>query len=482
MDVLLERIESLPYDFPPGTEAVQLSSVPAEEHEQVAQMASEVTPLCDREMCGLLRGFLKYKMAQGSSVERATYASMTVREFFTRLLCKRPLAFWGTGDRHVLSTTRVERQLQSHQFGGFEEIGMEEQQAPLLLEDYLSYDEMQLSALISVAVPTLFVNSGGRDSKCLLGERGSFQETGIIVACVGARMVNGRRMEAEHMLVTADCDTAHGYGRQGQDTAAGNRLSAWARFYGLEYFPSHAEAADDEGRGRYHRIQSQCHYCWETHDSVWTDDGRQYCKECITWYYGTAPAQAPDAVSYLDGLVYKRRIRTTVEPFLIYASQVGAKHRNTAGHGAHARVKGLGLGCWWVTPVQERLMKDVYSEVMEARKLSGIDVLEFAYFPSEDVPAGSGHIKVSASKCGFAEPVGERLLVTMYAWDGNAHPGNEWWGEDGSGWNLCMTDDSAAASCSLIASLQHPAVNVERLSAASAQMLTRDGALVGFVE
>merc|ERR1712070_995732 len=117
---------------------------------------------------------------------------------------------------------------------------------------------------------------------------------------------------------------------------------------------------------------------------------------------------------------------------------------------------------------------------MEERTLPGIDVLEFAFFPSKEVPAEAGHIEVRASKCGFAEPVGDRLLVAMYAWDSNSHPGNEWWGEDGSGWNLCMSDDSAAASCSLIASLQHPAINGERLSAAATMMVTREGALLEF--
>merc|ERR1719210_874428 len=150
MDVLLARIQALPYDFPLGTEAVQLSSVPAEKHEQVVRMAKKVTPLCDAGMCDLLCGFLEHKRAQGSSVERATYASMTPCELFTRLLRKRPLAFWGTGDRHVLATTKSGRQLKSEQWGGFEEIGSDEQHAPLLLQDYLSYDEMQLSALISV--------------------------------------------------------------------------------------------------------------------------------------------------------------------------------------------------------------------------------------------------------------------------------------------------------------------------------------------
>eukprot|EP00747_Dinoflagellata_sp_TGD_P201790 gnl/TRDRNA2_/TRDRNA2_75270_c0_seq1.p1 gnl/TRDRNA2_/TRDRNA2_75270_c0~~gnl/TRDRNA2_/TRDRNA2_75270_c0_seq1.p1 ORF type:complete len:294 (+),score=32.76 gnl/TRDRNA2_/TRDRNA2_75270_c0_seq1:576-1457(+) len=292
-------------------------------------------------------------------------------------------------------------------------------------------------------------------------------------------MVKERRMEAEHMLVTPECDAAHGYGR---DCVSGSRLSGWARFYGLDCFPSHSEAAAEEGQGRYHRIQSQCRCCWELSDAVWTDAGHKYCESCMTWWYdGSAPAWEPDTASYLDGLVYKRRVRATVEPFLVYASQLGEKHRVSACHGAHVRVTGLGLGCWWVTPLQEVLIKEVYSEVIQIRTLPGIDILEFANFPSGDVPTQSEHIEVRASKCGFAEPVGERLLVAMYAWDGNSHPGNEWWGEDSSGWNLCMSDDSTAASCSLIASLQHPAVNVERLSAASAQMLTMEGTFVGFL-
>ena len=103
--------------------------------------------------------------------------------------------------------------------------------------------------------------------------------------------------------------------------------------------------------------------------------------------------------------------------------------------------------------MQEVLMKEVYSEVMAERQLLGIVVLEFAFFPSEDVPAGSGRIEVRASSCSFAEPVGEHLLVAMYAWDGNAYPGNEWWAENGTGRHLTRSDDSAAASDSSVISL-----------------------------
>lgn len=479
METLLARVAALPYDFPPGTEAVHLSGVRPDRYEEVARLAAEVTPICTEEVRDLLCAFLAHKRAEGSSAERLLYESMDEFELFTRLLRKRPISFWGSGDRYILPTTACARQLSSQQWGGFEEIGGDRENAPLLLEDYLSYDEMQISALISVAVPTLFINSGDRSSKCLPGVPGSFQDSGVIVACVGARLVKEGRMEAEHMLITPQCDADRGYGlRQGE---AGGRLSAWARFYGIEHFPSYEEAVAAEGHGRYHRVHSSCQSCHSVRDEVWTVHGQQYCESCMSDYYGTAPTEPPDDPLYLDGLVYKRRISATVEPFLEYASQVGSTHRSTSGCGAHVRVKGLGLGAWWVDPVQEVLMKEVYADLLEARSLPGIDVLEFCFFPSEDVPSPPRHIDTRATKCSFADPVGDRLLVTMYAWDGNAHPGNEWWAESGSGRYLGMTDDSAAASCSLITSLQHPIVNAERNSAASAQMLRRGGALIGLL-
>jgi len=427
----------------------------------------------------LLLDFLEHKREHGAPAERALYTSMTCSELFTRLLCQRPLAFWGPGDRHVLATTLSGRQLEAQQWGGFEAIGGEKQQTPLVLENYLSYDEMQLSALISVVVPTIFINRGDRNSQCMAGQQGSFQEDGIIVACIGARMVKEQRMEAEHMLVTPLRDTADGDGCQQTD----GRLLAWARFYGISHFPSHAEAAEaskQEGQGRFHRIPTKCQCCQEEHLEVWTDKGGTYCQGCMIWYNGVAPTEAPDDASYLDGLVYKRRIRATVEPFLVSASQHGTTHRAKVGCGAHVRVKALGLGCWWVTPVQEVLMKEVYSEVLQEAELPGIDVLEFAFFPSDSLPAGSQRIDVRSSKAGFAEPVDKHLLVTMYAWDGNSHPGNEWWAENGNGQYLGMSDDSAAASCSLLSSLQHPAINTERLSAKAAQVLTKEGNMRAF--
>lgn len=475
MDTLLARVQALPYDFPPGTEAVHLRSVPRTKQEQVSSMAAGVTPICAQGVLELLDSFLKHKCSAGAAVEQSFYASMTCASLFTRLLCARPLAFWGHGDRYVLQEQAGGgRELKADRRGGFEEIGTDEQQRPLVLEDYLSYDEMQMAALISVAVPSLFVNSGDRGSKCLPGEAGSFQESGVIIGCVGARMVKEGRMESEHMLVTPRCTAALGYGPQ-QD-ASGERLSHWARFYRVEHLPSYEEATAAEDSGRFQRLEVKCQWCNIAQDKVWMDQGKEYCAKCMTWYYGSAPQGAPSRPSFLDGKIYKGRIRATVEPFLVYTSHLGITHEASAGRGAHVRVKGLGLGAWWVHPVQERLMKEVYAEVLAARELPGIEVLEFAFFPSPAVPVVSGSVQIRASSASLAEPVeAGMLLVTMYAWDGNAHPGNEWWAESGCGKYLGMTDDSAAASCSLITSLQHPAVNRERLCAAAAQVLRTDG-------
>ena len=158
-----------------------------------------------------------------------------------------------------------------------------------------------------------------------------------MVACVGARLVKDDLMESEHMVI-----------RPGASGGVDSRLAGWAWFYGIDRFPSYAEAAKECTEAATQKRQSRYHCIQES---------------------------ASDAVSYLDGLVYKRRIRATVEPFLVYASELGEEHRASTGHGAHVRAKGLGLGAWWKTPVQEVLMKEVYSEVMAERQLLGIVVL-----------------------------------------------------------------------------------------------------------
>jgi len=69
---------------------------------------------------------------------------------------------------------------------GFGDVGTDSENE-LRLVDVLSYDEMAVSALLSVATPTHFINSGSRGNCGKAGEAGSFESQGVYVGVVGAR-------------------------------------------------------------------------------------------------------------------------------------------------------------------------------------------------------------------------------------------------------------------------------------------------------
>jgi hypothetical protein len=108
-------------------------------------------------------------------------------------------------------------------------------------------------------------------------------------------------------------------------------------------------------------------------------------------------------------------------------------------------------------------MTDVYAEVLADHPRIGtwISDLDFSWFPSGTTCGGIrdggrvGDVTIHFSGRAPADPIEEkRLVVAMYAWDGNSYPGNEYW--EGA---LAASGDPAAAGCSMIAELQNPDVN-----------------------
>ena len=154
---LHEAAERLPYELPTTAalddlERAQTDPTLAREW---ADHAAAVRPVLHERVVPLLKSFLRTKQRLGSAVERRLYAAMTPAALLDRMLRKRPLAFLSKSDDYRL------RDGVTQGSGGFERIGTADEGAgPLRLEQLMSYDEMAIAALLSVAVPTHFYNDG----------------------------------------------------------------------------------------------------------------------------------------------------------------------------------------------------------------------------------------------------------------------------------------------------------------------------------
>lgn len=414
---LVEASAALPYAQPTGDNRIaRLASRAA----QVEAHASSVRPILHTRTRTLIEEFLAALRELGTPRERALYAGMDVASFVTRLLSRRPLAFLNPSDVYLLRNGSGGR-------GGFEAIGTEREQGALRLSELISYDEMAISALLGVSVPTHFINAGGRDNCGRRGAPGSFIERGVYVGLIGARFERAERMEWQQLLVTAGQNTAaKGYGAA---AAAEQRETAlrrcWARFFGRDYLPSFGEAAAHSGSARYLEVPR---------------------------------------LGLLDVELYRQRLRASIEPFLLDADARAA----AAGRRAYVHVVGLGLGVWRVHPRQEALMVETYAELLRELALPNLADLDFSWFPNSSRCGGVGDggvfeteelaVRIHFSRRDPAARLegesAEKLLVAMYAWDANAFPGNEYW--MGS---LSASGDPAAACCSNIPELQNPDLN-----------------------
>lgn len=389
--------------------------------ENIASHARNTYPILQGKVASLIDDFLAYKKTSGSSVEKKLYAQMNRDEFINRLLTKRPLMFMTHSDSYLLRDGKTQGK------GGFEEIGTNNEKAPLTLMNYCSYDEMQIAALLGVSVPTYFINDGDRNNQGKKGVPGSYQEQGVYVGLVGARFEKPGLMEWQHMIITPEQNTVkNGYGKS---NTINPKLILWSKFYGL-IFPTFDEARTDK-TGRY-----------------------------ISFDNGT---------KYFDSAVYKARLTLVIEPFLLDAHERGVRNNKKV----YVHAVGLGLGVWQVLPAQTQLMLDVYAEIIKKYDVSQIADIDFSWFTGVDNCCGvynGGTFKTSPNKIRIhfskRNPAAllqgveaEKLLVACYAWDGNSYPGNEYW--QGL---LNASGDPAAACCSTIPELQNPEIN-DRVSA-----------------
>lgn len=360
-------------------EALGLSDI------EISKAINETEMLIPEDVKELAADFLKWKWVHGTPIERAVYKNMSVETFLHRLLTKRPLVFFTDNDAYL-----AEGKDKPVPYGkdDFDAIGTI-QELNLSLTDYLSYDEMQISAFLGFATPTFFINEGDRNNNGVNGKKGTFIENGVYSGLVGARFERPGKMEDEHMIVRAP------------SPRNARKDEIWAKFYGLDRFPTLSDV--DKEPNRFIKLK----------------DGE-----------------------FLDLAVYKACMKKRLEAFM-----ADAANRGSASKPAYIHLVGLGLGVWaphasgqnakFVQEVMKNIQFEVYQEIIKAGDFKNVSDLDFSYFFTADKPKinefkdKNGHVVhlhfTNNNPAQITEEKKGKTLVALFAWDSNSFPGNEYW-------------------------------------------------------
>ncbi|RZC37418.1 uncharacterized protein BDFB_004424, partial [Asbolus verrucosus] len=441
LTTIIER--SSKFDIPFPTETVRCNYLkrkiaPEELHKNI----NSAYPVIHEQALLLCAIFLDYQRKFGN-IE--FYKDMTLLQFIDRLLDKRAVAFVGSSD-HYLLLNKVKGS------GNWESVGTPDETPPLTLETCLSYDEIKLSALLSVSSHSYFINDGARNN---YGEyetkRQKVEEKGVIIGLIGARLEKENVMEYREIMKTKEQNNERfGYGKiigSGVDHSAVPTLQGkFLEFYG--------------------------------DDNASYDELLNKLKSSPDRYIDM------DEGAYFDKLMFERRIALSIDTLLIEAN---ARAREE-GKKAYIHVVGLGLGVWKICRDQDKIFLDTFAKRLETLKdmLTDVSDVRFAYIrhnmagPYKNGDRVNGikiHIENKNPQEKLRDADEGKLLVVSYPWDGNALPGNEFWlGPE----NLAASGDPAAAASSQIAELHNCHIN-DKVRARNLRIATLQG-LVTFQE
>ena len=368
--------------------------------------------LIPKRIIKLLHDFIAFKNLHGSSVEKEVYHSMTEGQLIRRIFEKRAVTFVGSDDSYTLRDG-------SRGIGHWEDVGTDYEGGKVILKDYLSYDEIELSAFVSLSCFTPFLNNGSRHNcGSVVQER---QPNGVYIGQIGTRFQKHNHMDYRFMMIDPDQNTReNGYGPD-NTSIKGQFLSLWANFLGVNYFPTHDEAMQDPDK-----------------------------------WLGRKPTASQSSIAHLNIEVYRRRVGINAEVFLKEANDRAQKLNKKA----FCHAVGLGLGVWAVDrKLQQHITVEVHLDILNSSNYDHISHLYFAWF--NDVadcdeiswPNQINGVQIHFGQREPAEPLEDPnlLLVANWAADANAFVGNEYW--DGF---LGSSGDPAAASCSFIAYFGNP--------------------------
>eukprot|EP01127_Copromyxa_protea_P012375 TRINITY_DN321_c0_g1_i2.p1 TRINITY_DN321_c0_g1~~TRINITY_DN321_c0_g1_i2.p1 ORF type:complete len:1568 (-),score=371.64 TRINITY_DN321_c0_g1_i2:268-4602(-) len=448
VDLFYKNPQQFGVEFPTSNNL--LPNICGDDKEKIAlclEHAADTRTIVHRKVLPLIREYLALKKEQGTKAEKEVYRGMTVESFTTRLFLKRPLTFYQGSDDTLLRDGNTHRD--------WTKVGSDAE-GNIKLRDYMSYDELLISALFGIASPTLFINNGDRKNCGRVAfDVSTYEREGVFVGLVGTRFERMTKMESIHMLVNQkESVPEKGYGKDGERvTVQSQNLQIWAKFYqqgnlkeGDYYFPSWQECVEEYEASQDAEVLS------EAGQLRWKNIKYLKVKEDL----------------FLNIEVYKMRLRLVIEAFLT-AADTYAKNANKT---AFCHAIGLGLGSWGLKPFlaeQAEIIMLCYYELLSEKSFPAISDLAFAWFPEtilefcgkkngEVLVTPKNKVTIRIGNRNPSDPVrdSKKLLVAQYAWDSNAFPGNEYWL---GARHLTMSGDPAAACSSTIVQLQNPMIN-----------------------
>ncbi|XP_057663816.1 uncharacterized protein LOC130898489 isoform X2 [Diorhabda carinulata] len=434
VDDIVKKSDAFPLKFPTTTNKCAHLKLLVSEN-VLNRNINSAYPVIHASVLKLCCDFLLYKRQHGSNREQKYYKNKNVMDLINRLLVKRPAVFVGPDDKYLLLDGTFGR-------GSWENIGTDYEKPPLTLDNYLSYDELKISSLLSISSYTHFMNKGHRSNSGVYEEdRSAIEGEGIIIGIVGPRLPKTNAVENQEIIFSKQSQTKeNGFGK----SVINSIPKLFADFYGeecLDYKEMLKKKADDT-QGRYVLLLK--------HEYIF------------------------------DNIFYYKRLTISIDTLLGEANTRG----KNASKFSFLHVVGIGLGVWKISPHQDKAFMDAFaSRILSlGPKLHQISDICFAYInetkcgdfgngeaiPIENHPNGGIRIHIQ-NRHPHQKLINEhedKLLVVSYAWDGNSLPGNEYW----SG-SLRSSSDPAAACSTQITELHNPHINT-RICADNLKIVT----------
>lgn len=441
INTLRSNFSNIRYTFPIPT---QIESLFRLSNEDIYNYFKYTYIFSDKRIIKLIEDFLVYKLMFGFNIEKNKYIDYTKStedniipispyKFIGRLIKKRALMFESRSDKYKLRDNTTG-------YDGWKYIGTDYEKPPLLMNDYLTYDELEISAYLCMSVYTPFINKCNNRNKAT-DDGDDHERNGIVVCQTAPRLDKSNIMEWRFMIIDPAQNTIdNGYGPN-NETMYGVYMKLWAKFYGVDYFPLYEEILT-KNTGP---------------SDVYIDPvtGNKLLNRYI---------KLPNYKDiYLDSFLYKKRIRIIAELFL---KEANIRAMNSSKK-AFCYVVGLGLGLessnpglshWCVTELQKKFMLDVYLDILETEKFEYISDIYLSKFVDHleqeiEIPTYINGINILNSRDhkymypseNLRDPT--KLLVRNTEWNSNSYIGNEYFE------NNLSNSDASITACSCYASI-----------------------------